>query len=187
MKEAHTYIIDSSFGPIQIGIPPETIKTSINKGGRHFGGQKTFYFSKNQKFKNHNQFIHFSRQKLDYYQILVPAKKSFLLNTISLFPAKKNFDLFLENVPKYYILPPSLFSGTLNFGEIEFPIYFNFFMKKAFINPDNKILIIGMKSQLERVKTVFKESVFGPNEDELFLDEEISPSKKAQGYTLDLR
>jgi hypothetical protein len=31
-KEAHCYTFDSSVGPIQIGIPPETIKTSILQG-----------------------------------------------------------------------------------------------------------------------------------------------------------
>jgi hypothetical protein len=32
MKEAHCYVWDSSVGPVQIGIPPETIKTSMLKG-----------------------------------------------------------------------------------------------------------------------------------------------------------
>lgn len=105
LKEAHTYIIESSFGPVQIGnfmhyhvmtmigIPPETIKTSIQKG---------------------------------------------------------------EPVPQYYVLPPNLFSGSSNFGEIEFPIYFNFFMKKAFLNPDNLVVLIGEEEQLKTIKTIFK-------------------------------
>jgi hypothetical protein len=33
-KEKRTFLIESkSFGSVQVGIPPETIKTSINKGG----------------------------------------------------------------------------------------------------------------------------------------------------------
>jgi len=32
MKEAHTYTYESSIGPIQVGIPPETIKDSLHKG-----------------------------------------------------------------------------------------------------------------------------------------------------------
>lgn len=38
--------------------------------------------------------------------------------------------------PHIYVLPPRLFVGNVNFGEVEFPIYFNFFIKKAFQNPD---------------------------------------------------
>lgn len=33
IKEAHAYIVESIIGPIQIGIPPDTIKTSMMKGG----------------------------------------------------------------------------------------------------------------------------------------------------------
>ncbi len=33
MKEKHTFVFSSTIGPIQIGIPPETIKTSMKKGG----------------------------------------------------------------------------------------------------------------------------------------------------------
>lgn len=32
-KEPHTFIFESSVGPIQIGIPAETIKASLNRGG----------------------------------------------------------------------------------------------------------------------------------------------------------
>jgi hypothetical protein len=41
-----------------------------------------------------------------------------------------------QPVPTIYVLPPRLFVGAVNFGEVEFPIYFNFFIKKAFQNPD---------------------------------------------------
>ncbi len=98
---------------------------------------------------------------------------------------------FLEPVPKYYILPPDLFVADVNFGEIEFPvcfsilvltfqIYFNFFMKKAFLNPDNKIVIIGESQHLERVKTVFKESFHGPDPKCMYVDEELSPARKVR-------
>lgn len=36
IKEAHAYIVESKLGPIQIGIPPETIKASMIKGGMNF-------------------------------------------------------------------------------------------------------------------------------------------------------
>ena len=45
--------------------------------------------------------------------------------------------VLLEN---HFIHPLELFAEELNFGEVEFPIYFNFFIKKAFVNPDNRML-----------------------------------------------
>lgn len=163
-KEAHCYTFDSSvgkkwgkrneieiliemnfnwkmktlliLGPIQIGIPPETIKTSILQG---------------------------------------------------------------ESVPKVYILPSQLFLDGRILGEIgmkynqtntnnhiyifkqtpflEFPIYFNFFMKKGFANPDNRLVLVGMKEHIERVKTVFSESFYGPSNDALYMDKEIAAGK----------
>jgi hypothetical protein len=42
----------------------------------------------------------------------------------------------LEQVPQVYVLPPKLFDATgENFGDVEFPIYFNYFVKKAFQDP----------------------------------------------------
>jgi hypothetical protein len=41
-----------------------------------------------------------------------------------------------KSPPQIYVIPPRLFRGDVNYGEVEFPIYFNFFVKKAFSNPD---------------------------------------------------
>lgn len=92
LKEKRTYLFDASFGPVQVGIPPETIKVSM----------------------------------------------------------KNN-----ETVPSVYILPPAIFADDGTLGEIEFPIFFNFFIKKAIVNPDQKVWIVGDSRDLNRVK-VFK-------------------------------
>lgn len=89
----------------------------------------------------------------------------------------------LETVPKIFVLPPSLWTADVNFGEVEFPIYFNFFIKKAFINPENKIILVGEPEHLEKVKIVFKESFHGPDPQYQYFNEEIAESKKATGYT----
>lgn len=82
------------------------------------------------------------------------------------------------------MLPPRLFVDNVNLGEVEFPIYFNFFIKKAFQNPDLRgptlppcllpprqiatkvplpsVVMIGSEDQLRRLRASFQESVFGP-------------------------
>jgi hypothetical protein len=67
---------------------------------------------------------------------------------------------------------------------VEFPIYFNYFIKKAFLNPENRIILIGSKGHLERIKTVFSESFFGPDEKFLYIHEEIDPELKKMGYSV---
>ncbi|ELR19802.1 3',5'-cyclic-GMP phosphodiesterase, partial [Acanthamoeba castellanii str. Neff] len=105
-EEKGVYLYNGSFGLLQVGIPPETIKTYMSKG---------------------------------------------------------------QPVPHIYVLPPRLFMGAVNFGEVEFPIYFNFFIKKAFQNPDLRVIMIGTKDQLEKVRVSFQESVFGPEEHHLYI------------------
>lgn len=73
---------------------------------------------------------------------------------------------------------------AINFGDVEFPIFFNYFCKKAFFNPDQKgtpaviprtlsgaVIIIGDAKTIERVKVVFRESIFGPAKEHLYIDE----------------
>ncbi len=62
-----------------------------------------------------------------------------------------NFN-YLEPVPQVYVLPPELFAEEVNFGEVEFPMDVKFFITKAFMNPENKIIIVGEKTQLERIR-----------------------------------
>ncbi len=61
-------------------------------------------------------------------------------------------------IPSVVVLPKDfLIDNTLNV-EPEFPIYGNFFMQKR------RVTIIGTRNQLQRVKTVFRESFLGPRE-----------------------
>ncbi|PRP78065.1 hypothetical protein PROFUN_14039 [Planoprotostelium fungivorum] len=123
LKETQTFVYDTIMGPVQIGIPPETIKTSLRNR---------------------------------------------------------------EDVPQYYVLPPLLFAEDINFGEVEFPIFFNFFIKQAFKDPSKKVYVVGNASHLERVKTVFKESIFGPDPNQTFVNQEISGERKQFGYTIQM-
>eukprot|EP01119_Soliformovum_irregulare_P016674 TRINITY_DN4868_c0_g1_i4.p1 TRINITY_DN4868_c0_g1~~TRINITY_DN4868_c0_g1_i4.p1 ORF type:complete len:786 (-),score=204.84 TRINITY_DN4868_c0_g1_i4:504-2861(-) len=122
-NKENAYVFESKFGPIQIGIPPETIKYSMAKG---------------------------------------------------------------EAIPQVYVLPPKLFADSLNAAEIEFPIYFNFFIKKAFMNRDARIIIVGDPDQIKRIRITFSESIHGPKPDQIYIDEEIHPIAKARGYNIDL-
>ena len=58
--------------------------------------------------------------------------------------------------PQVYVLPPRLMKNDINFGEVEFPIFFNFFVKKAFMHPEHKVVIIGDEKTIERVKVLFQ-------------------------------
>lgn len=52
-------------------------------------------------------------------------------------------------------------------------------------NPESRVVMIGNTAQLKRVRTIFKESMFGPNPDEIFIDEEIVQERKDTGYAID--
>ena len=45
--------------------------------------------------------------------------------------------------------------------------------------------MIGTEEQLERIKTSFRESVFGPAPENLFFEEDITPERRAEGYWVD--
>lgn len=96
--------------------------------------------------------------------------------------------LLTEDVPTFYLLPPTLFAPEQqqNYGEVEFPIYFNFFIKKAFANPEHKVMLIGDSDHLDRVQIAFRESIFGPDKENIFLNEELESEKK-YGYITDLK
>lgn len=65
-----------------------------------------------------------------------------------------------KGVPTIFVLPMEHFDTKhgMSVAEIEFPIYFNFFLKKSktriFVNPDH----------IENMKIVLQEAVFGPKE-----------------------
>jgi hypothetical protein len=51
-------------------------------------------------------------------------------------------------------------------------------------NPASRVVMIGHPAQLNRVKTIFKESMFGPKPDEIYINEEIVDERKASGYEI---
>eukprot|EP01133_Synstelium_polycarpum_P002564 gene2564-2940_t len=121
-KEEGSYLYASSLGDIQVGVPPETIKTSL---------------------KAH------------------------------------------ASVPQIYVLPHILCAHGVSYGEVEFPVFFNFFINKAASNPNARVVMVGHEHQLARVRAIFKESMFGPDASQLYIEEEISARKKELGYSID--
>lgn len=91
------YLVRTSIGPIQIGLPPETIKDTM----------------------------------------LLP-----------------------DGVPQYFIIPDDMFDWGkgISIAEIEFPIFYNFFIKKR------KTCLICREDQYHALRSVLQESVFGPKE-----------------------
>jgi CRP-like cAMP-binding protein/phosphoribosyl 1,2-cyclic phosphodiesterase len=63
-----------------------------------------------------------------------------------------------EGVPTVFVLPKHFFNWRkgISVAELEFPIYYNFFLKKR------KTILICNEEQFLRFKTVFNEAVFGP-------------------------
>jgi len=72
---------------------------------------------------------------------------------------KDSIKIFGE-APQYYIVPKRLIDTTtfLNTAEIEFPIYFNYFIKRR------KTYILCTKEQESALKILFKESLIGSSE-----------------------
>lgn len=71
-----------------------------------------------------------------------------------------------SSVPQLFVLPRELFNWRkgINVGDMEFPIYFNFFLRKQ------KIKVICTDVQAERLRTAIRESVFGPADLDLTQD-----------------
>ena len=69
-------------------------------------------------------------------------------------------------VPRTYVLPRILFNWDkgINVADIEFPIYYNFFIKKR------KVSVVGTDAQIERVRIALQEAVFGPEQLDLSRD-----------------
>lgn len=63
-----------------------------------------------------------------------------------------------DGVPEIFVLTEEMFSWIkgISIGEIEFPLYFNYFIRKK------KTLIICRKNQFSKIKKVLQESIFGP-------------------------
>ncbi|MBN1499663.1 MAG: cAMP/cGMP-dependent 3',5'-cyclic-AMP/GMP phosphodiesterase [Spirochaetes bacterium] len=80
-----------------------------------------------------------------------------------------------HGVPDKYILPNQLFNWYkgISIGEIEFPIYFNFFIMKR------KTKIICRIDQIIQMKKVLQEALFGPEEIDIESDYDLSQSEYA--------
>lgn len=63
-----------------------------------------------------------------------------------------------DSVPKYFILPSKMFNWEkgINVSDMEFPIYFNYFIKKQ------RITVICTREQALRLTKALQEAVFGP-------------------------
>ncbi|MFC1669355.1 cAMP/cGMP-dependent 3',5'-cyclic-AMP/GMP phosphodiesterase [Spirochaetota bacterium] len=71
-----------------------------------------------------------------------------------------------KDVPQIFVLPGELFNWIkgISVAEVEFPIYYNFFLKKK------KTYIICKEEQFHRMKRVLQESIFGPKEFDISID-----------------
>ncbi|HBD93061.1 MAG: hypothetical protein A2015_17480 [Spirochaetes bacterium GWF1_31_7] len=87
-----------------------------------------------------------------------------------------------KGVPQIFVLMDKMFDWKrgISLAEIEFPIYFNFFIKKR------KTLIVCSEEQLEKIKKVLQESLFGPAaldisvDYDLMNDDETYPNLKSE-------
>ncbi len=71
-----------------------------------------------------------------------------------------------KGVPWIFVVMDKMFDWVkgISFAEIEFPIYFNFFIKKR------KTLVICSEEQGGRIRNVLQESVFGPKKLDITVD-----------------
>jgi CRP-like cAMP-binding protein/phosphoribosyl 1,2-cyclic phosphodiesterase len=82
----------------------------------------------------------------------------------------KDTMLFEKGVPKIFVLTQDLFSWIkgISIAEIEFPMYYNFFIKKQ------KTLVVCTKDQFRVMRRVLQESLFGPRNLDLSGDYDLS-------------
>jgi CRP-like cAMP-binding protein/phosphoribosyl 1,2-cyclic phosphodiesterase len=71
-----------------------------------------------------------------------------------------------KDVPQVFVLTDELFNWLkgISIAEIEFPIYYNFFLKKR------RTTIICKENQFEQMKKVLQEALFGPKEFDISID-----------------
>ncbi len=76
-------------------------------------------------------------------------------------------------VPRLFVLPKHFFNWVkgISVAEVEFPLYFNFFIKKQ------KTFLLCEEDQYKRFLTVLHESLFGPKNLQIFQDfvEDVNP------------
>lgn len=71
-----------------------------------------------------------------------------------------------SGVPRIYVIPPRMFSieRGISFADLEFPIYFNFFVLRR------KIVVLCESSQRRVLSGILREAIFGPRTIDLSLD-----------------
>ena len=86
----------------------------------------------------------------------------------------KDTMLLPDSVPQIFILPRKLFNADkgISLAELEFPIYFNFFIKQR------KTTVICTKKQGQRLIKVLRESVFGPKDFDVIQDVHVTNNKE---------
>ena len=74
-----------------------------------------------------------------------------------------------DSVPSLFVLPRYLFHWQkgINVADMEFPIYFNFFLKKR------KVTIFCTEAQARRIIVALREAIFGPHHLDLSKDVDI--------------
>ena len=77
------------------------------------------------------------------------------------------------DLPRYYIVPRMRFNRQtgINVAEFEFPTYFNFFVLRGRVN-----LILDPSDEI-MIRTVFQETLFGPENANHYLEEEFTTSE----------
>ncbi len=85
-------------------------------------------------------------------------------------------------VPTVYFLPPD---NSSSYGDIEFPLFWNFFIMEAASDRRKRVVLVGRAAQLERVKAVFQESMFGPRPQDLCVTDDIDIDARESGYRVD--
>ncbi len=75
-----------------------------------------------------------------------------------------------KSIPRIFVLPQQLFHRQkgISVAELEFPIYFNYFIKKQ------KTKIICLKEQADKLLKILREAVFGPKD--LSLKNDVNPN-----------
>ncbi len=85
-----------------------------------------------------------------------------------------------DGVPNIFVLPTELFHWRkgINVADMEFPIYFNFFLCKK------KVIIFCTREQAQRLIVAMREAVFGPKK--LDLQQDVYPTAGESVYVPDI-
>ncbi len=87
-----------------------------------------------------------------------------------------------KGVPQIFVLTDELFNWLkgISIAEIEFPIYYNFFLKKR------RTTIICREKQFEQMKEVLQESLFGPKEFDITGDFDLDSGRSVPDIKMEM-